>query len=149
MRSLYLILFLLGSSFVSVAQDIEFTYDAAGNQTFKGVIVMSRPAQQEEIDEIKEEPEPSDFLTSSVAPEIQYYPNPLKDRLYLQWQNTELKTVQKLELYSLTGKLISEQDLTADTEQTVIDFGFQPIGMYLIMVYYSDSTTKELKVIKK
>lgn len=149
MKKSLLVFLFLSSTTILFSQNITFQYDAAGNQTFKGVIVLARPANQEAAAEIKDEPESSDFLTSSMVPEIQYYPNPLKDQLYLQWQNTTLKSVQKLEVYSLTGSFVSKQSLTIDTKQTEIDFGNQPIGMYLIMVFYSDNTHKELKVIKK
>ncbi|PHS63954.1 MAG: hypothetical protein COB12_08830 [Flavobacterium sp.] len=72
--------------------------------------------------------------------EISIYPNPTNDKLFAAIGDTD--TIQSLQLFSVTGKLLLDSNLTE------IDVSNLPTGMYLLKIQ-TDKGLSVKKVIKK
>ena len=121
---------------------ILFEYDAAGNQISRELCIncsTSRTAAPGEI------PEPEPFFPQHV---ISYYPNPVKETLYLNWQLPAGNTVKHIELYSQTGQLLwQRKDMAGNA--TEIDFRSYAQGLYLLYLNCADGDVKSIKILKK
>ena len=86
------------------AQRIKFEYDTAGNQTRRFVCLncLARVADSipKEITELKEE----DLLKFSPEDVISYYPNPVREELYLKWELVNENKVSSIEVFSINSK---------------------------------------------
>ena len=87
-----------------IAQRIQFNYDTAGNQTRRFVCLncSARVADSipKEITELKEE----DLLKFSPEDVISYYPNPVREELYLKWELVNENKVSSIEVFSINSK---------------------------------------------
>ncbi len=130
----------------SYSQDLVFTYDAAGNQTFKGIVLSSRPASQTAIEE---DEIPNEFTALDGVPEISYYPNPVQEQLHIKWLNKPTHQAQTITVYNNVGQQIFTTDPKEDQVETTIDFSTQPKGMYILIIGYTDGSTKDIKILKQ
>ncbi|WP_157495778.1 T9SS type A sorting domain-containing protein [Flavobacterium sp. WG21] len=145
----YITLLMLGISFLSQAQTkIQFNYDAAGNQILRELCLSgcSQSAKQvKEIDALVEE----DLLKFSPEDVISYYPNPVKEELYLQWQLTNNNYVTSVVIYSISGQVLQNYGTNERTNSLNISFQNYPGGVYLVLLSYKDGADKSIKIIKK
>lgn len=145
---LFPLLFFFNLSFGQVDR-IKFEYDNAGNQTRRYLLVeLSRKAK----DSIYKTPESlteNDFLKDDVYSHISYYPNPVREELYVKWQNTTDIQVTKMELYSMSGQFIKNIADIRNSEITTIGFQSYPEGFYNLILVYSNGDKKTLRIVKK
>ncbi|WP_233430755.1 T9SS type A sorting domain-containing protein [Flavobacterium tructae] len=145
----YITLLMLGISFLSQAQTkIQFNYDAAGNQILRELCLSgcSQSAKQvKEIDALVEE----DLLKFSPEDVISYYPNPVKEELYLQWQLTNNNYVTSVVIYSISGQVLQNYSTNERTNSLNIPFQNYPGGVYLVLLSYKDGGEKSIKIIKQ
>lgn len=101
---------LLGFSILATAQDeIVFEYDNAGNQ-IKRYLCINCPlgtgktsnGLPKEIAALKAEALQK-FFPEDV---ISYYPNPVKEELYIKWELIEDNLVTSIQVYGLSGQLL-------------------------------------------
>jgi Secretion system C-terminal sorting domain len=133
-----LLFFMLILQYVCTAQTFLFDYDDAGNQTRRYISYSGRMANPNTENQT---------IEPNVFEEFKYYPNPVKEELILEWQNNENKTIQKIELYNLQGKLLQTKT-TETVKETSISFKDYAMGMYILNVYYSDNSNKSIKILK-
>jgi hypothetical protein len=100
-------LFLLLISTVSFSQSkLLFEYDTAGNQIKCELCVSNcatlRKIANPDVAQLKQE----DYIKSFPEDVISYYPNPVKEELYLKWELKDYNKVTTIQLYSLSGQLI-------------------------------------------
>ena len=78
--------------------------------------------------------------------DLTLYPNPAKDWFTFSYSNyTEPTTQYKIEIYSITGMLLS----TISTRQNnIVDISEYPSGVYLIKVYWNEETLANETLIK-
>jgi Secretion system C-terminal sorting domain len=127
------------------ANSISFDYDVSGNQIVRQPIYLSsRPGRPTVKPPIK----PEKFVESDIYNDVLYYPNPTIDQLFIKWNNTE-NYVDNLQLYDLNGRKLKQFDGMKNNENYEISFQEYPAGMYVLMLVYSNSETKTLKIIKK
>src|SRR5690606_7860913 len=107
MRHSYFLLFislLFGSNYLNAQETIFFAYDQAGNQIRRSYSddIFSRTANEEESKTKQIFVE----LNGRNADEskLQFYPNPVKDIMHLQWYNEESTFVAEIRIYNLTGQ---------------------------------------------
>ena len=105
MKPVLLFLFTILVSIGSNAQDrIKFEYDTAGNQTRRFVCfscsAKTTDSIPKEIAELKEE----DLLKFSPEDVISYYPNPVREELYLKWELVNENKVSSIEVFSINSK---------------------------------------------
>lgn len=148
----YLILFILQLGFVGYSQQkITFSYDSAGNQTLRvlcltGCSPTAKPAKEiKEIEALTD----ADLLKFSEEDVISYYPNPVKEELYLQWQLSKDNYVTSINLYSLTGQILRTYQQNLQDNHLTIPFQNYPSGIYLVLLFYKDGGEKSIKIIKQ
>lgn len=147
MKKYFLLLTLLGiCNCFGQPELVAFDYDAAGNQIKRYLIDVNRPGSEnpKSITELTE----SDLIKSDIYDDIKYYPNPVKEELYVFWNLVKDNNVQSIQLFSISGKLIRSFDNLNKFENFTIPFQALPDGMYSVNLIFKDGAKKSLKVIK-
>lgn len=141
------------ASINSLAQTIEYTYDAAGNRTSRKVIPAgppSAPAQEqtnEPFDNNNEEKQKPEVYNDIIAEtELKIYPNPTRGKLKIDIVNYETNTNGNVKVFDLGGRLVyTINNLSQSME---IDITNEPAGSY-IMVIVVNNQKSEWKIIKQ
>lgn len=148
-KKLLFLLLLLSFSVKSQNQTkIKFSYDTAGNQTSRILCINCPPEtgkQVKEIEAIVEE----DLEKIEGEDMISYYPNPVKEELYLKWELTDDNYVTSIQLFSLTGQVLKTFQGTKNTNTQNILFQSYPSGVYVVLVNYKSGAPKSFKIIKQ
>ena len=149
MNKVFTLLLLLASLMCNAQDKITFTYDSAGNQIKRelclGCTSKTSNAIPKEIMALKEE----DLLKFSPEDAISYYPNPVKEELFLKWELVIDKTVSTIYLYGINGQVLKTYDNQGKTNSINIPFLNYPTGTYLIVLIYNNGEQKPIKIIKK
>ena len=133
---------------ISDVKKICFEYDAAGNQILRILCsnCISRNATiTKSIAELKKE-DLQKFFPEDV---ISYYPNPVKDELYLKWELINNNYVKSIEIYHFNGQFIKKIESLEHTDNQIISFQDYPVGVFIINLKYADGNQKDIKIIKK
>lgn len=146
----FIILMLLGFSLFTSAQDrITFSYDNAGNQITRSLCLQCTTSKNypkpKEIITLKEE-DLQKFFPEDV---ISYYPNPVKEELYLKWELIEGNLVNSIQVYGLTGQLLKSYSGLETNSAQNIPFQAYPSGTYAVVLYYTNGEQKTIKIIKQ
>jgi len=148
----FLLIILVQFCFSANAQQkLTFNYDAAGNQILRELclsgcsVSAKRTNDIKEIEALKED----DLLKFSAEDVISYYPNPVKEELYLQWQLAQDNYVTLIHVYSLTGQVLRTYQGNATMNNLNIPFQSYPTGVYLVLLSYKDGGEKSIKIIKQ
>ncbi len=149
----YLLGLLLGSSLISQAQDkIIFDYDAAGNQINRELclsINCNKPEYKttapKEIDALKDEDLQKFFPEDAIS----YYPNPVKEELYLKWELAANKSISSVSLFDLNGREMHQFNRLEKVNTLNIPFLSYPTGTYLVVLNYNDGEQKTIKIVKQ
>ena len=147
----YIILMVLAFSLFSTAQNqtkIKFSYDNAGNQTSRTLCVKCPPETGKQIKEIEAIVD-EDLEKIEGEDMISYYPNPVKEELYLKWELTDDNYVTSIQLFSLTGQVLKTFQGTKNTNTQNILFQAYPSGVYVVLVNYKSGAPKSFKIIKQ
>lgn len=148
MKHYLLLLIFTCSLAIHAQQKIIFEYDGAGNQikreltfsTNKKAVVATK-----EIVAVKEE-DLEKFFPEDV---LSYYPNPVREELYLQWQLSNENYVKSLHVYNFNGQILRSYSQSDSDNSLTIPFQSYPSGIYLIVLEYSSGDQKTIKIIKK
>jgi hypothetical protein len=146
----YLLLLFVGFSFFAKAQDkIIFDYDNAGNQIKRELCLSCnnpnyKTASPKEIVALKEE----DLQKFSPEDVISYYPNPVKEELYLKWELVADKVVTSIQLYDLNGRVLQNYGNLDKSNNLNIPFFNYPTGAYLVVLVYNGGEQKTIKIVK-
>lgn len=146
----YLLLIFLGFSLSIKAQDkIIFDYDNAGNQIKRELCLSCtktgyKTKAPKEITAIIEE----DLQKFSPEDAISYYPNPVKEELYIKWELVAEKAVADIYLYDLNGRVLQTYNNLNKTNNLNIPFFNYPTGTYLVVLVYNDGEQKNIKIVK-
>lgn len=128
-----------------------FTYDTAGNQYQRELCISGCSSSAKSAKEIKEIESltEDDLLKFSPEDVISYYPNPVKEELYLQWQLVQENYVMAVRVYSMTGQMLRDFQIGSSVNNLSIPFQQYPTGVYLILLSYKDGGEKTIKIIKQ
>lgn len=118
---------------------IKFYYDIAGNQTERKVVCINCARLSTSLTN-------EDFI---VDEKISYYPNPVKEELFINWKNKENEVVKYLEVYNLNGQLLHNINDLKNTETASVHFQSYPEGIYLVNINFENGTQQTLKIVKK
>lgn len=144
-----LLLPLLLVSIVTNAQKLSFDYDNAGNQIQRSwcTTCHSRTSNEvpKEISKLKEE-DLQKFFPEDV---ISYYPNPVKEELYLKWELINENKVTSIQVYALNGQIIKDISKLESTNSQTVIFQDYPKGIYLLQLNYTNGDEKTIKIIKE
>ena len=147
-----LLLCFFGFFIVSIAQSqdkILFTYDTSGNQIQREICIMCPPTtgkqfNSKEIEDLVEE----DLQKISPEDFISYYPNPVKEELYIQWDFFNEKTVGTIYLYDINGRALQVINNLEKKNAVNIPFKYYPRGSYLVVLMYNGGGQKTIKIVK-
>lgn len=148
MKKELLFVLLLFSFITSAQQKLTFSYDTAGNQITRTLCLTcnSKPAKEiKEIEDLIEE----DLLKFSEEDVISYYPNPVREELYLTWQITEGNYVASIQVFSMAGQLLKQYSATSKINNQNIPFQDYPSGIYAVLLNYNNGEEKTIKIIKQ
>lgn len=143
-----LLFLMLTLSLISNAQKLNFSYDAAGNQISRVLCITcsAKPAREiKEIEALVEE----DLLKFSEQDVISYYPNPVREELYLTWQLMAENNVSSIQVFSITGQLLKQYKISSATRNQNIPFQNYPTGVYSVSLNYTNGDNKSIKIIKQ
>jgi hypothetical protein len=147
----YLLLLFLGLSLLVKAQNkITFDYDIAGNQIVRELCISCnktsyKTTAPKEIAALQEE----DLQKFSAEDLISYYPNPVKEELFLKWELANNNTVSSLQVYNINGQELQSYVNLEKTNTKNLPFQVYPSGAYLIVFFYSNGEQKSIKIIKQ
>ena len=131
---------------------ILFEYDMAGNQV-KRLLCINCPANlgkdNAEIPKDIAKLTTQDLIKSFPEDVISYYPNPVKEELYLKWELADNNKVSLIQIYSLTGQLVGSYNKLENTNNQVMSFQRYPSGMYDLLILYTNGEQKSIKIIKQ
>lgn len=145
----YITLFVLGFTMLSQAQTkIKFSYDAAGNQINRILCGNCPPEAGKQIKEIEALVD-EDLEKFSEEDVISYYPNPVKEELYLKWELTDDNYVTSIQVISMTGQILNTYQGTKINNTQNILFQSYPSGVYVVLLNYKSGDPKTIKIIKQ
>ncbi|MEN9907651.1 MAG: hypothetical protein RLZZ540_792 [Bacteroidota bacterium] len=133
-----------------VADRITFSYDDAGNQIQRLLCINCSTSKM--IDEKTKEItalEEGDLLKFSPQDLISYYPNPVKEELFLKWELIEGNYVSSIQVYGLNGQVLQSFSNLEKKNNQNIAFQTYPTGMYGVILFYKNGEQKSIKIIKK
>jgi len=144
MKLISLSSFILLISLNSFAQDkIIFEYDSAGNQIVRRYCPTcseSKNSQNNIEDELLK------FFPEDI---ISYYPNPVRDELFLKWDLINNNYVNEIQMFDINAKLISTISDLKNTDRTTIQFSSLPKNLYLIILVFNNGESKSIKITKE
>jgi len=152
MSKLLITLLLFGLSGITQAQKIRFEYDVAGNQVLRTYCISCASRSSESLQPAaKDAADITDADLQKFFPEdvISYYPNPVRDEMFLKWELINDNKVNTIEVYSLNGQLLKLYKDTANSNSRSISFQDYPVGVYFIHLNYADGDQKSIKIIKE
>ena len=132
---------------VQSQQKVAFEYVKAGNQISRAICLHCRTAENivsREISEIKNEEYQKDIISDKIA----YYPNPVKEQLYLKWETTD-NNIVTIEVVATNGQTIKSIKNLQGSNTYVLEFGAFPNGVYVLVVKYKNGEEKTFKIIKE
>ncbi|RUT68550.1 T9SS C-terminal target domain-containing protein [Flavobacterium cupreum] len=129
---------------------IVFEYDAAGNQTKRYLCLKCSSAtgksdQTKEAGALVEEK----IVPLSSEELISYYPNPVKETLYLTWQQQDHNEVTSVQVFSFLGQVLGTYSVGSGVHELNIPFQNYSGGIYIVALYYSNGSQKSIKIIKQ
>jgi len=129
------------------AQKICFQYDLAGNQIVRELCINEQQNKStESFSDTEVEESLQKFFSEDI---ISYYPNPVKEELFLKWNLIDDNKVEKIEIYNLNGQLVAIFNQLERENTKTISFVRYPVGVYNIVVYYTNKKQESIRIIKK
>jgi Secretion system C-terminal sorting domain len=148
MNKLFFFFLFTGIVCSAQVQKIQFQYDAAGNQIIRKLCLpclAKNTDNTKEISNLKD----SDFKKFFPEDVISYYPNPVKELLYLKWENVQNNSVSSIQLFSLTGQLLKSYNNLENINSFTIPFSDLPQNVYTINLVYTYGEHKPIKIVKE
>ena len=127
---------------------LTFNYDVAGNQINRILCINCVSKSVKEVKEIEAITQ-DDLVQFSEKDVISYYPNPVGEELYLQWQLVNDNYVTSINLYSMTGQVLRTYQQNLQDNNLTIPFQNYPSGIYIVLMSYKDGGEKSIKIIKQ
>jgi hypothetical protein len=122
---------------------IIFEYDSAGNQVVRRYCPTCSESKNSQ-NSIEEE-----LLKFFPEDIISYYPNPVKDELFLKWDLINNNYVNEIQMFDINAKLISTISDLKNTDRTTIQFSSLPKNLYLIILVFNNGESKSIKITKE
>jgi hypothetical protein len=94
---------------------------------------------------IEDTPTPEQYFESLKTIPIKAYPNPAKDKVKFDLENTELHQNIRLHCYDLLGKLMHSEPVIQGQKGATVNISSWPSGMYVAIVYTNDGAVGKCK----
>ena len=132
----------------SNAQQIRFEYDVAGNQIQRkwctSCGLRNAKVVYKELSTLKD----SDLQKFFPEDVISYYPNPVKEELYLKWELINDNKVSSISVYGLNGQLLKTYNDSLLQNSYTLVFQDYPVGVYVVNLNYANGDQKSIKIVK-
>lgn len=146
----HFLFYLLLISWFSIGQTrVQFQYDNEGNQTARVICLTCNERTVKDSIITSETVAESDMIKDAVYEQISYYPNPVRNELYIKWINEDSKYVTGISVFSISGQSIQQYHYTKESITASIPFLNYPNGFYNVVLLYNDGEKKTLKIVKK
>lgn len=145
-----LLIFLFGYLPTMNAQNkITFNYDSSGNQIIRKLCINCQTGKT--VDEVKEIEAITDQDLSNFSAEdyFSYYPNPVKEELYLKWNLETDNQINSVYIYNINGTTLQSFLNLNKVQSLNIPFQNYPLGVYIISLSYTNGDQKTIKIIKQ
>jgi len=138
-------------AFSNAQQKLTFDYDSAGNQIVRNLCISGCSTTGKSASEVKdvEALTEDDLLKFSKQDVISYYPNPVKEQLYIKWELINDNKVSSIVVYGISGQVLQNLSRTENIDNQIISFGEYSRGVYLVVLNYKDGDQKTIKIIKQ
>ena len=143
-----LLIFTLFASNVN-GQTLEFTYDSAGNQIQRELVVLSVNSLNSTSSENTEEDNTTLPETNSINDNssiIELYPNPVVDLINIEWENDV--QITQIMLFDNTGKLLQLRKVHVGITRETFNLSSYSSGIYYFRLFDSSQQSKSYKIIK-
>ena len=128
---------------------IRFNYDNEGNQ-IERIICLGCDARTAKDSTITSENiTESDLEKDPLFNQISYYPNPVREELYIKWVNDDKNYVLNIELFSQVGQSLQQYSNLKGKDTATVSFLNYPSGYYNVVLVYFNGERKTLKIMKK
>jgi hypothetical protein len=136
-----LLLFLLLSAGIALsAQNVTYTYDAAGNRTQRVITLSSKSLPSQSLNAAT----PLEDLVAERK--VKIYPNPTKGMLAVEVDNLEGDVKGEFSIHNAAGSLIKKQKTVSG--KATFDLTSQPTGVYFLRIRLGDEVNT-WKIIKE
>ncbi len=127
---------------------IRFEYDDAGNQILRKWCSNCPLRNTNSL--LKENAKLDDSDMQKFYPEdvISYYPNPVKEELFLKWDLVNNNKVLNIVVFNLNGQVLKTINDDFSNNSLSISFLDYPVGVYFLNLNYADGDQKSIKIIK-
>jgi len=123
----------------------QYVYDSlCGGQIQSGEISMNDCVI---ITGIEDQPTPEQYYASLKTIPIKAFPNPVKDKVKFELENTSLHQNIRLRCYDLLGKLMYNEPVIQGQRGAAIDISSWPSGMYVAIVYSNGGVVGKSKFV--
>lgn len=134
----------------SYAQNkIVFAFDEAGNQKYREFCPQC-PAKNsnsipKEINEITDE----NLMKFFPEDDVFYYPNPVKEFLYLKWKNYDSNQVVSIKIFSINGQVLKTINNLNGKNNFSLSFNDLSKNVYSVNLIYENGEQRAIKIIKQ
>ena len=125
-------------------KSVAYTYDNAGNRISRYIVIIKEPKLEGKSTEIENEDE---YLINDYEREIQVYPNPVRDELFVDIQRGDDKENYRLMLFDSAGKMLKENRRQGNGNEP-IDMSLFPSGVYFLIINTQEGKV-EYKIVKE
>lgn len=140
MKNKFLVLLFLVFGYSSFGQLTTFSYDVAGNQIAVYVeIPFSSPFKMASTPILQSNP---------IYKDVKYYPNPVKNELYMEWQIIENNSLSSICVFNVDGVLLKTHKELNSINSYTLSFQDYSQGIYFVEFLYSNGEQKTFKIIK-
>lgn len=153
MKALAILLFITIAGYCDAQSVIQFKYDAAGNQIFRGLETIQNMVQNKQVEQpiaINEEftknKEEEKFWSN-----IRIYPVPVKDVLTIDWTDEIDTLVGYISLYehSTIHWKFQQKNIPNINKQVSIDMTGYYMGVYIVRFQLKDGRAYSKNIIKQ
>jgi len=134
------------------AQKLTFNYDISGNQSIRELCLVNCTNTNKSANQILKDVDTlADDDLQKFSPEdvISYYPNPVKEELYLKWQIFDQKYVSAIQIYNINGQILDSYVNIKTINNQNLSFNRYPTGVYIVILIYSNGDQETIKIIKQ
>lgn len=131
---------------------LHFNYDSAGNQTKRYLNLESftaRTAVNTKIYKESAELDEEDLLKFSKEDTFSYYPNPVKEQLYLTWELINGNKLMSISIFSFAGQHLKTISNLENIKSTTISFADLSAGSYLVYLNYKNGDKESITILKQ
>lgn len=150
MKRIILLFSIIMSSYAySQVPRLHFNYDNAGNQTKRFLTLDSFLGKEsnemfKETVELKDE----DLLKFCDEDVFSYYPNPVKEQLFLKWELINNNKIVNILIFSYTGEQLRTIENLENTNSTSLSFSELPTGSYIVFLNYLNGKKESITILK-